>query len=144
MYLALNNLQRLICHKTQPTNQPTNQPCLIVKVLTNYCTVINCNFNFHTRNVFGCFDDIMVQFELSAFKSHMSVCQLPWYYLAQCVSPTAWTASVTWYTCFKLACIKILQNFWFTLMNMNWIISLWVRIVESKCLCSAHIINIHS
>ena len=23
--LALNNLQRLICHKIQPTNQPTNQ-----------------------------------------------------------------------------------------------------------------------
>ena len=26
MDLALNNLQRLICHKTQQTNQPTNQP----------------------------------------------------------------------------------------------------------------------
>ena len=25
MDLALNNLQRLICHKTQQTNQPTNQ-----------------------------------------------------------------------------------------------------------------------
>ena len=25
MDLALNNLQRLICYKTQPTNQPTNQ-----------------------------------------------------------------------------------------------------------------------
>ena len=25
MDLALNNLQRLLCHKTQPTNQPTNQ-----------------------------------------------------------------------------------------------------------------------
>ncbi len=25
MDLALNNLQRLICHKTQTTNQPTNQ-----------------------------------------------------------------------------------------------------------------------
>ena len=24
--LALNNLQRLICHKTQSTNKPTNQP----------------------------------------------------------------------------------------------------------------------
>ena len=24
MDLALNNLQRLICHKTKPTNQPTN------------------------------------------------------------------------------------------------------------------------
>ena len=29
MDLALNNLQRLICHKTQtPTNQPTNQSIL--------------------------------------------------------------------------------------------------------------------
>ena len=28
MDLALNNLQRLICHKTQ-TNQPTNQAALI-------------------------------------------------------------------------------------------------------------------
>ena len=26
MNLALNNLQRLICHKTQPTNQPTKSP----------------------------------------------------------------------------------------------------------------------
>ena len=26
MDLALNNLQRLICHKSQQTNQPTNQP----------------------------------------------------------------------------------------------------------------------
>ena len=26
MDLALNNLQRSICHKTQQTNQPTNQP----------------------------------------------------------------------------------------------------------------------
>ena len=25
MYLALNNLQRLICHETQTTKQPTNQ-----------------------------------------------------------------------------------------------------------------------
>ena len=28
MDLALNNLQRLICYKTQQTNQPTNQPKL--------------------------------------------------------------------------------------------------------------------
>ena len=26
MDLAFNNLERLICHKTQTTNQPTNQP----------------------------------------------------------------------------------------------------------------------
>ena len=23
MYLALNNVQKFVCHKTQPTNQPT-------------------------------------------------------------------------------------------------------------------------
>ena len=28
MDLALNNLQGLICHKTQTTNQPTNHPNL--------------------------------------------------------------------------------------------------------------------
>ena len=27
MDLVLNNLQRLICHKSQPTNQPTTQIC---------------------------------------------------------------------------------------------------------------------
>ena len=34
MDLALNNLQRLICHKTKPTNQPTNQKK--AKPSTNY------------------------------------------------------------------------------------------------------------
>ena len=29
MDLALNNLQKLICHKINPTTQPTNQKCLI-------------------------------------------------------------------------------------------------------------------
>ena len=29
MDLALNNLQKLICHKTQPTNQLTNQPSFL-------------------------------------------------------------------------------------------------------------------
>ena len=28
MDLALNNQQKLICHKTQPTNQPTNRPAI--------------------------------------------------------------------------------------------------------------------
>ena len=37
MNLALNNQQRLICHKTQPTNQPTNQPFnLMRKKLKQY------------------------------------------------------------------------------------------------------------
>ena len=37
MDLALNNLQRLICHKTQITNQPTNQPtkCISTKWIGN-------------------------------------------------------------------------------------------------------------
>ena len=29
MDLALNNLQRLICNETQPTNQPTKKSCLV-------------------------------------------------------------------------------------------------------------------
>ena len=33
MDLALNNFQRLICHKTQPTNQPTNQPTKKMNIL---------------------------------------------------------------------------------------------------------------
>ena len=32
MNLALNNLQRLICHKTQTTNQPTNQPKSLITI----------------------------------------------------------------------------------------------------------------
>ena len=32
MDLALNNIQRLICHKTQPTNQPTHFFSLVNKV----------------------------------------------------------------------------------------------------------------
>ena len=31
MDLALNNLQRLIYHKKQPTNQPTNQPTMYLE-----------------------------------------------------------------------------------------------------------------
>ena len=45
MDLALNTLQRLIYHKTQPTNQPTNQPlhyCLNIFVyfLQNLCQIL--------------------------------------------------------------------------------------------------------
>ena len=48
MDLALNKLQRLICHKTQPTNQPTN--CISIfktfyKISTNLlATVFLCFF----------------------------------------------------------------------------------------------------
>ena len=36
MDLALNNLQRLICHKIQPTNQPTNKGCYAIKPRNQY------------------------------------------------------------------------------------------------------------
>ena len=28
--LAINNLQGLVCHKNQPTNQPTNNICIYI------------------------------------------------------------------------------------------------------------------
>ena len=43
MDMALNNLQRLICHKTQPTNQPTRT------------WVINCKLHFTKSVVVGIF-----------------------------------------------------------------------------------------
>ena len=33
MDVALNNLQRLICHKTQPTNQPTNRYFYLILII---------------------------------------------------------------------------------------------------------------
>ena len=48
---------------------------------------------------------------------NMSVHQLPQYYQPPEVPTTAWTALVSWYTCHKLACIKIWQNFWFALLK---------------------------
>ena len=51
--------------------------CLIIKVLatwvkflqpSGYCSVINCAFTFHTRNVLGYFAVIMAQFELIEHK----------------------------------------------------------------------------
>ena len=46
MDLALNNLQKLICHKTQTTNQPTKFFCFIFYV---YLFI-----NFSTQNVKQC------------------------------------------------------------------------------------------
>ena len=42
MDLALNNLQRLICHKIQPTNQPTNDytPLKLMEMMPN--GVLDC------------------------------------------------------------------------------------------------------
>ena len=46
MDLALNNLQRLICHKSQPTNQPTNQPLhhgiFPISIRLEYLRLYNC------------------------------------------------------------------------------------------------------
>ena len=39
---------------------------------------------------------------------------LSWYYPPQQVPSMYWTASVTWYTCCKLAHTKILQKVWLT------------------------------
>ena len=67
MDLALNNLQRLICHKNQPTDQVlANQ----VKFLEppRFCSVINCALTFHTTNVFDCFCGVMVQFKIIQHK----------------------------------------------------------------------------
>ena len=87
MDLALNNLQKLTCHKIQPTNHPTNQlahstasesillglpdfdycsscnPSEISSTIW-YSTVISCTFTFHLKNVFGCFCSIMAWFKL--------------------------------------------------------------------------------
>ena len=44
MDLALNNLQRLICHKTQPTNQPTNHQVLFDVIQINLCLFLYDRF----------------------------------------------------------------------------------------------------
>ena len=42
MDLVLNNLQRLICHKTQTTNQPINIICIVCarNSLCGYCLLL--------------------------------------------------------------------------------------------------------
>ena len=64
--LALNNLQRLMCHKNKP-NQ--TKLFLIVDVLAIPSTflqlsVINFIFTFRTANVFGCFRGVMSPLEI--------------------------------------------------------------------------------
>ena len=49
MDLALNNLQWLICYNTEPYHV--------------YCSVIKCVFILRSINDFGCFRNIMAQFE---------------------------------------------------------------------------------
>ena len=51
MDLALNNLQRLICHKT---NQPTNQPTFIYRQLNGpkFCYVTQ-TFEFNIQHLFS-------------------------------------------------------------------------------------------
>ena len=53
---ALNNLQRLIGHKTQTTNQPTNQPTITDKYKTyitykNVCFLLNQKYNYYLGNI---------------------------------------------------------------------------------------------
>ena len=38
MVLALNNLQRLICHKYQPTNQPNFKYVIVILETRQLCT----------------------------------------------------------------------------------------------------------
>ena len=57
MDLALNDQQRLVCHKTQ-TNKQTS----------GYCTVVNCVFTFCLTNIFGFLKSIITQLELVKYK----------------------------------------------------------------------------
>ena len=64
---------------------------------------------------FGCFHGVMTHIELAK--------QIPeandfarWYYQPRQIPTTAWTASITWYTRSNLACIKITQNFFLSLL----------------------------
>ena len=117
-------------------------PCLIVEFLpiqvkflepSGYCTVINCTFTFHTKNVLGCFFNIMDQFELVKHRTtlhvhlcgflirykamhNMSAYQQQRYYHLQRVATTVWILTVTWYMRRKLSPTKILQNFWLALV----------------------------
>ena len=50
MDLALNNLERLICHKTQPTNLPSKssrlkEPCVQSQVMCSKFTIKNNSYN---------------------------------------------------------------------------------------------------
>ena len=54
MDLALNNLQRLICHKTQSTNQPTNlifarQPDKVIVKKKWTCQIVDCAISAEHR-----------------------------------------------------------------------------------------------
>ena len=96
-----------------------------------YCTVIKCTFTFCTTNIFGCFHSISASFEpvkykylnytvahLFGFTHHtqsevmhnISAQKLPWYYQPKWVPTMVWTALFVWYTCWKIAPMKIMQN----------------------------------
>ena len=52
MDLALNNLQRLICHKTQPTNQPINwNPKIAVLIIKVYKSKLVQNFIYPQQSI---------------------------------------------------------------------------------------------
>ena len=96
---------------------------LATKTLTlqssGYCVAINRNFTFHTTNIFGCFHNVMAQFQLVRHKFlnsmtlHVHLCsfqkytsseaiynvstyQLPQYYQPHWVPSTAWTDYMIW------------------------------------------------
>ena len=58
MDLALNNLQRLICHKTQPTNQPAIQRTIFFFHLLTYLVY----FQFFQRLLFSFFLSFFLSF----------------------------------------------------------------------------------
>ena len=63
MDLALSNLQRLICHKNQQTNEPTNHfktirlyvmvTELIIVAVTNITPFKNVRFDFKSRKIYS-------------------------------------------------------------------------------------------
>ena len=95
---------------------------VLVKFLeqSGYCTVINCTFIFCTTNIFGCFCHIMTQFDLVKHIAHSSNLKqrsnAQSFSAPQWIPSTAWTASVPKHMLCKLACTKILKNFWLTLV----------------------------
>ena len=91
--------------------------------------------------------------------------QLPLYYQLQLVAQTAWTALVTWYMPRKVACTKILPNFWvaqvivkllcyeFVLIKLGWsvplfvfgVVTYFIRITDLFLygLCGSHNVSIN-
>ena len=70
MDLALNNLQRLICHIIQPTNQPTLQKiiiCYYEHEITKYKKVKKRKFNFQNLQLKKKSTNVSKRMKLSNF-----------------------------------------------------------------------------